>query len=76
MFVLVKTFTAGINVHGVFRAGGPPLKMPATDAGETSGTHNLRPRTTSPEDTMYITNVCLIFLKKNDRKRSNIIINK
>ena len=26
-----------------------PLKMPATDAGETSGTHNL-----SPEETMYI----------------------
>ena len=22
-FVLVKAFTAGINVHGVFRAGGP-----------------------------------------------------
>ena len=31
-----------------------PLKMPATDAGETSGTHDLRPRPTSPEDTMYI----------------------
>ena len=31
-----------------------PLKMPATDAGETSGTHNLRPRPTSPEDSMYI----------------------
>ena len=32
----------------------PPLKMPATDTGEKSGTHNLRPRPTSPEDTMYI----------------------
>ena len=28
--------------------------MPATDAGETSGTHNLRPRPTSPDNTMYI----------------------
>jgi hypothetical protein len=28
--------------------------MPATDAGETSGTYNLRPRPTSPEDTIYI----------------------
>jgi len=28
--------------------------MPATDADETSGTHNLRPRPTSLEDTMYI----------------------
>ena len=31
-----------------------PLKMTATYAGETSGTHNLRPRLTSSEDTMYI----------------------
>jgi hypothetical protein len=31
-----------------------PLKMPGTDAGETSGTHNLRLRPASPEDTMYI----------------------
>ena len=28
--------------------------MPTTDAVETSGTHNLRPRPTSPEDTIYI----------------------
>ena len=28
----------------------PPLKIPATDAGETSGIFNLRPRPTSPED--------------------------
>ena len=28
--------------------------MPATVAGKTSGTRNLRPRPTSPEDTMYI----------------------
>ena len=28
--------------------------MPATDAGKTSGIHNLRPQPTSPEDTMYI----------------------
>ena len=30
--------------------------MPATDAGETSGIHNLRPRPTSLEDTIYIDN--------------------
>ena len=28
--------------------------MPATDVGETSGSHNLKPWPTSPEDTMYI----------------------
>ena len=28
--------------------------MPATDAGETSGICNLRPRPTNPEDTTYI----------------------
>ena len=28
--------------------------MPATDASETSGIRNLRPRPISPEDTMYI----------------------
>jgi hypothetical protein len=32
----------------------PPLKMPAKDAGETSGTHDLRQQPISPEDTMYI----------------------
>ena len=32
----------------------PPLKMPATDAGETSRTRNPRPRPSSPEDTIYI----------------------
>ena len=56
-------------VSGIFRSGGfnycfrialearveqPPLKMPATDAGETPGICNLRPRPTSPEDTIYI----------------------
>ena len=31
-----------------------PDVSPASDAGETSGNHSLRPRPTSPEDTMYI----------------------
>ena len=31
----------------------PPLKMPATDACETSGIFNLRPWPTSPKDTTY-----------------------
>ena len=31
----------------------PPPKMPATAAGETSEIRNLRPRPTSPEDTIY-----------------------
>ena len=29
-------------------------EVATTDAGETSGTHNLRPWPNSPEDTMYI----------------------
>ena len=40
----------------------PPLKMPATDGGKTPGTHNLRPRPTSPEDTMYTDIHCVWWL--------------
>ena len=32
----------------------PPLKMPATDAGETSGIYSLRSRPTSLEDTLHV----------------------
>jgi len=31
-----------------------PPKMPATEAGETSGIYNLRPQPNNPEDTIYI----------------------
>ena len=37
-----------------YSAGDLPAAVLATDVGETSGPHNLRPRPTSPEDTMYI----------------------
>ena len=32
-------------------------EVPATDPGETSGIYTLRPRPTSPEDTIYILSV-------------------
>ena len=37
----------------------PLLKMAATDAGDKLGIHNLRPRPTSPEDTIYINYIIL-----------------
>ena len=47
--------TSSRLVHLVFRLQiQQQLKMPATDAGETSGICNLRPWPTSPEDTIYI----------------------
>ena len=68
---MVSSGLVGLGLKTAVEAA--PLKMAATDVGKTSGTHNLRPRPTSPEDTLYIdagreslnqyiTNICSVFI--------------